>query len=76
VLHPGASVVIAREATRPKSQRHKQKHGLTLGEHFAHLEQPLVDQLTGFGLWIDNAILTPAATVDAILRGRERARLA
>ena len=76
VLHPGKSVVIAREASREKSQRHKQKHGLTIGEHFAHLERPLVEQLTGLGLWIDNAALTPAATIDAILAHRERARLA
>lgn len=75
VLHPGRSVVIAREATREKSQRHKQKHGLTIGEHFAHLEQPLVEQLTGLGLWIDNAALTPTATVDTILSQCDRARI-
>jgi gluconate kinase len=74
VLHPGKSVVIAREAAR-ESQRHKDKHGLTIGEHFAHLERPLVEQLTGLGLWIDNTALTPAATIDAILAQRERARL-
>ena len=76
VLHPGKAVVIAREAPREKSQRHKRKHGLTIGEHFAHLEEPLVAELTGLGLWIDNAALAPAAAVDAILADRERARLA
>ena len=76
VLHPGKNVVIAREAAREKSQRHRDKHGLTIGEHFAHLEQPLVAELTGFGLWIDNAGLSPQATVDAILAQREHARLA
>jgi len=75
VLHPGKSVIIARESAREKSQRHRQKHGLTIGEHFAHLEQPLVEQLTGIGLWIDNAALTPPATIDAILAQRDRARL-
>jgi gluconate kinase len=75
VLHPGKSVVIARESAREKSQRHKQKHGLTIGEHFAHLEAPLVEQLTGIGFWIDSAALPPAATVDLILTNRERARL-
>src|SRR5262249_53759553 len=50
VLHPGKSVVIARESGREKSQRHKRKHGLTIGEHFAHLERPMVDELTRVGL--------------------------
>jgi gluconate kinase len=75
VLHPGKSVVIAREWAREKSQRHKRKHGMTIGAHFAHLETPLVEQLTGVGFWIDNAALTPAATVEEILDNRERARL-
>lgn len=75
VLHPGKRVVIAREAGREKSRRHRDRHGLTIGEHFAHLEQPLVEELTGVGLWIDNAALSPAATVDAILASRERARI-
>ncbi len=75
VLHPGKSVVIAREACREKSQRHRAKHGLTIGEHFAHLQEPLVEELTGIGLWIDNAALTPAVTIDAILANRQRARL-
>ena len=75
VLHPGKSVVIARESAREKSRRHKQQHGLTIGEHFAHLERPLVEQLTGTGFWIDNAALTPPATADVIMANRERARL-
>jgi chloramphenicol 3-O-phosphotransferase len=75
VLHPGKAVVIAREAAREKSRRHKAKHGLTIGEHFAHLEKPLVEQLAGVGFWIDNAELTPPATADLILANRERARL-
>jgi gluconate kinase len=75
VLHPGTGVVIARESARKQSQRYKQQHGLTIGEHFAHLEAPLVEHLTGLGLWIDNAALAPAATVDLILANRERARL-
>ena len=75
VLHPGKDVVIARESGREKSQRHKQKHGLSIGEHFAHLENPLVEQLSGVGLWIDNAALTPVATADLILANRDQARL-
>ena len=75
VLHPGKGVVIARESAREKSQRHEQTHGLTIGEHFAHLEGPLVEQLSGLGLWIDNAALAPGATVDLILANRERVSL-
>jgi len=75
VLHPGKDVVIAREAAREKSRRHREKHGVSIGEQFAHLEQPLVEQLTGVGLWIDNAALVPSATVDLILANRAHARL-
>jgi len=75
VLHPGKGVVITRESAREKSRRHKQKHGLTIGEHFAHLERPLVEQLTSVGFWIDNAALAPVATADLILANRDRARL-
>jgi nucleoside-triphosphatase THEP1 len=50
VLHPGRSVVIARESAPEKSQQHERKHGRTIGEHFAHLEGPLVEQLSGVGL--------------------------
>jgi len=76
VLHPGKTVMIARESGREKSQRHRAKHGLTIGEHYAHLEAPLVDELTGIGLWVDNSALGPAATADAVLANRSRALLA
>lgn len=76
VLHPGAAVVIRREADREKSRRHRAVHGRTIGEHFAHLETPLVAELAGIGLWLDTADLTPAQTVDLIVAGRGRARLA
>ena len=49
--------------------------GRSIGEHFAHLEAPMVADLTGIGLWIDNAALTPAATADLILANRASARL-
>ena len=75
VLHPGTAVAIARDADREKSRHHQAKYGRTIGEHYAHLAQPLVEQLSGVGLWIDNARLTPEATVEAILADRERARL-
>jgi len=75
VLHPGKAVVIERESRREKSQRHRAKHGRTIGEHYAHLETPLIEELTGIGLWIDNSALVPAATADAILANRSRALL-
>lgn len=76
VLHPGTPVVIERDADRAKSNRHREEHGLSIGEHYAHLEEPLVAELSGIGLWVENARLTPEATVDAILEHREQARLA
>jgi hypothetical protein len=75
VLHPGKPVVLARDSTREKSQRHQEKHGRTIAEHFAHLEGPLIEELTGVGLWIDNAALSPEGTADLILANRARARL-
>lgn len=75
VLHPGRAVVIGREGAREKSRRHRDKHGLTIGEHFAHLEEPLVAELGDLGLWIDNGHLSTEATVDVILASRDRALL-
>jgi chloramphenicol 3-O-phosphotransferase len=75
VLHPGKAVVIQRESGREKSRRHRDKHGRTIGEHYAHLQEPLVEELTGIGLWIDNSALPPAATTDIILANRSRALL-
>ena len=75
VLHPGADLVIRRDAAREKSRRHHAVHGRTIGEHFAHLEGPLVAELSDVGLWLDTAELTPAATVERILASPDRARL-
>src|SRR5215470_4260215 len=52
VLNPGKDVVIAREGDRAKSRRHREVHGRSIGEHFSHLEQPMVEQLADVGLWI------------------------
>ena len=41
--------------------------GLSIGEQFTDLETPLVEQLTGVGLWIDNAALAPANRAHARL---------
>jgi chloramphenicol 3-O-phosphotransferase len=75
VLHPGKGTVLAREAARDKSVRHKAKHGVTIGERFAHLESRMLAELAGVSLWVDNARPTAAGTVDLILREGARARL-
>jgi gluconate kinase len=75
VLHPGKAAVIEREGAREKSRRHREKHGLSIAEHYAHLEHPLLAELGGLGFWVGNVQLTPEATVDAIFEHRERARL-
>jgi adenylate kinase family enzyme len=75
VLCPDKRVVLERDAGREKSRRHRDTHGRTIAEHFGHLEAPMVEELTGVGLWIDNSAHSPAATTDLILANRERARL-
>ena len=75
VLHPGVELVIRRDAGREKSRRHRLIHGRAIGEQFAHLEAPLVAELSDVGLWLDTTELTPAATVEHIMAGRDRARL-
>jgi len=55
--------------------RHKAKHGVTIGERFAHLEARMLSELAGVGLWVDNARTTAPETVDLSLRDRDRARL-
>jgi adenylylsulfate kinase-like enzyme len=76
VLCPDPRVVLERDAAREKSQRHRDRHGRTIAEHFGHLREPLVAELAGIGFWMDNAAYSPAATADLILAHRERARLA
>jgi adenylate kinase family enzyme len=75
VLRPDRGVVLARDAAREKSQRHRDRHGRTIAEHFGHLEAPMAEALTGVGLWIDNGAHSPDATADLILANRDRARL-
>ena len=76
---------LARRATRGcRGHRGRSAPGLDRvgqrvarpGARGAHLEGPLVEQLSGVGLWIDNAALAPDATVDLVLANRDQARLA
>ncbi len=41
----------------------------------AFLEDELIRELSGHGLWIDNGTRSAEETVEAILRGREEAVL-
>jgi hypothetical protein len=75
VLHPGKVQAIEWDASRAKSQEHASIHGLPIGEHFAYLEEVLLDELSGIGLWIDNGGLTPEKTVGLIRAEAEAARL-
>jgi gluconate kinase len=66
VLDPGRDEALRRDLERPEK---------TVAAPFLHLEEPLGAELRGIGLWIDSRGLTAEATVDLILRQRERARL-
>jgi chloramphenicol 3-O-phosphotransferase len=68
VLVPSPEVVAAREAGRAKTG-----YGAwTVGE----LDRSLREETPRIGCWLDTSALTVAETVDAILAGRERARVA
>jgi predicted kinase len=75
VLNPGKAKAIEWDAMRAKSHAHASVHGRPIGEHFAYLEDVLLDELAGVGLWIDNAGLTPEETVRLVLSDAEAARL-
>ncbi len=67
VLAPTSDVVARRDAERPDK---------TVGDQFMHLDAVMREELAGRGLWIDSSDQTVEQTVDAILEGRERARIA
>ncbi len=67
VLAPTTDVVARRDAERPDK---------TVGDQFMHLDGVMREELAGRGLWIDSSDLSVEQTVDAILDGREQARIA
>ena len=67
VLAPRPEVVAAREAGRPKTG-----YGAWT---VADLDGSLRTETPRIGLWLDTSELTVTETVDAILAGRERARI-
>ena len=69
VLAPDAETVAAREAGRAKTG-----YDDTVWTVPA-LDEALRESTPRIGLWLDTSGLTPARTVEAILAGRERARV-
>jgi predicted kinase len=57
-LAPGVSVALERDRRRPEK---------TVAHFWAHLDDVMRAELSGVGLWVDNADLTIAETVDYIL---------
>jgi len=69
VLAPDAETIAAREAGRAKTG-----YGDAAWTVSA-LDEALRESTPRIGLWLDTSGLTPAQTVEAILAGRERARV-
>ncbi|MFF1721082.1 AAA family ATPase [Streptomyces sviceus] len=69
VLAPDAGTVAARETARTKN-------GYGPAWTVAALDEALRESTPPIGLWLDTSAQTPAQTVEAILAGRERARVA
>jgi predicted kinase len=69
VLVPDAATVAAREAARPKT-------GYGTAWTVPDLDGELRRNTPRLGLWLDTTRLTVGETVEAILAGRERARVA
>lgn len=67
VLAPTIEVAQRRDAERSDK---------TAGDRFTHLDGVMRAELAGRGLWIDSSELSVEQTVDTILEGRERARIA
>ncbi|MFD8815157.1 AAA family ATPase [Streptomyces sp. NPDC059627] len=69
VLAPSPEAVARREAGRPKT-------GYGAGWTIADLDAELRLRTEPLGLWLDTSALTVAQTVEAILTGTERTRVA
>jgi chloramphenicol 3-O-phosphotransferase len=66
VLNPGKETALARDRSRPEK---------TVAAAFTYLQDEMIRELAGIGLWIDSRAMTPEETVDAILRRAGDARL-
>ena len=66
VLSPGVEAALDRDAQRSEK---------TVAKQWTHLEPKIRQELSGTGLWVDNARLTVAETVALVLRRKAEARL-
>lgn len=66
VLHPGKDAALARDRDRPEK---------TVAAHWTHLEDVMLRELRGMGLWVESRDQTPEETVSYILKERSRALL-
>jgi adenylate kinase len=72
VLSPGREAAIERDRGRPQSIRHRAKHGVSIAERFAYLEEGFLRN-RGRGLWLDTRALTAEQAVEAILARQDEA---
>jgi adenylylsulfate kinase-like enzyme len=66
VLNPGKDVALARDRHRPEK---------TVAAHWTHLEDIMLRELPGIGLWVDTRHQTAEESVAHILREQASARL-
>jgi hypothetical protein len=67
VLHPGKATAIQRDRGRGRET--------PIGEFWAHLEDVMIEELSGIGLWLDTSQLSAEQTVSYILSHRAHALL-
>lgn len=63
-LSPGKHVALERDAKRPEK---------TVAQFWTHLEEAIVEQLTGVGLWIDNSDTSVEEVINSILTNESAA---
>ena len=66
VLSPGLETALERDRLREEK---------TVGDVWAPLEQLMIDELSGIGLWVDSREMTADQTVDYLLRQKRKALL-
>jgi len=65
-LAPGATIALDRDAHRPEK---------TVAAKWLFLEPMMKDNLSTYGLWVDNSAMTVDAVVDYMLTNQHHARL-
>lgn len=67
MLNPGQDTALARDRSRPENRQ--------VAALWTHLEEIMLRELRGIGLWVDSSQQTPEETVAHILRQRAHALL-